>query len=332
MHNLDITDGEASFVSAREDAWHQLGTVLPDTFTAEEAMVAGNLGGWDVRKVPVFAQVGDAQLPMPGRNAVVRNNPVVPGRVDVIGDVGDSYQIVQNEEHAGFLNTLVDESGAHFETAGALDGGRQVFITMKLPSHILIGGSDKVDTYIAALNTHDGSASFTIMVTPIRVVCQNTLNMAFGSTTNIFRVRHTSGAARILANEARAALDLTFNYLDEFQAEADRLIEATLTEDAFEAILVAEYGAPEDAAKATVSRSERKIEEILSLFADANTQAGIRNTAWAGLNAMTEWADHFSPTRGDERDEARARKAVLAPQFKNKALVTMREYAATSAA
>jgi phage/plasmid-like protein (TIGR03299 family) len=326
---IDTTDGISSAVFAREDAWHQLGTVLPDSFTAEQAMEAGHLGGWNVRKIPVAAVDGDAYLPMPGRNAVVRDNPVVPGRVDVIGDVGDAYRIVQNEEHAQFLNTLVDESGAHFETAGALDGGRLVFLTMKVPGHMLLGGIDKIDLYLAAINSHDGSMAFSLYTTPVRIVCKNTLNVSISGANNIFKVRHTRGVNATIAAEARAALDLSFNYLDAFQAEANALIDTTLTEMKFEEILKREFGAPEDAAKATVTRSDKKIEEMLSLFADASTQDGIRNTAWAGFNAITEWADHFSPTRGDERDEARARKAVLAPQFKTRALDIMRDYTLT---
>jgi len=341
-HELDINDGQASFVSAREDAWHQLGTVLDDTFTAEQAMTAGLLGGWNVRKLPIYAKVemGDDKfrttksIPVPDRSAIVRDNPVVAGQVDVLGDVGKDYTIVQNEEHAGLLNALVDEGGAHFETAGALKGGKQVFVTMKLPSHIRIGGVDPVDTYIAAINSHDGSMSFTMMVTPVRVVCANTLNMAFSGASHMFKVRHTRGASSILAAQARESLDMTFNFIDGFQEEAERLIQTTLTEQAFEKILTREFGAGKDAAKSTVTRTETKIDAMLSLFADAGTQAGIRNTAWAGLNAMTEWADHFSPVRGLEadRDATRAQKAVLEPAFKNKALQLMRSHAQLVAA
>ncbi len=319
-HELDITDGQASFVSARTDAWHQLGTTLPDTFTAEEAMRIGFLGGWNVRKLPLVAlDPTGAQLPVEGRSAVIRDNPVRAGQTDVLGTVGSSYHIVQNEEHAAFLNTLVDESGAHFETAGALDGGRRVFVSMKMPGHLKVGGVDKVDYYIAAINSHDGSMAFTFMITPIRVVCQNTLNLAFGRASHMFRVRHTSGAQKMLVQQARQTLDLTFNYLEGFQAEAEQLINTELTQQQFEVIIEAEFGADEKAAAATVTRAEKRLDEMASLFADAGTQEGIRNTAWAGLNALTEWADHFSPSRGDDRDTARAQRALLDPSFKNRA-------------
>lgn len=319
-HNLDITNDQASFVSAHTMGWHQLGQVLPESFTAEEAMRYGNLGGWNVRKFPAFAVDPETglQIPMPGRNAVVRDNPV-DGNVNFLGDVGDAYHIIQNEEHAGLLNALVDESGSHFDTAGALYGGRQVFITMKMPGHISVGGSDQVENYIAAINSHDGSMAFTLMVTPVRIVCANTLNLAFSNTSNIFRVRHTSGAEAALKSQAREALDFTFKYLEGFQEEANQLIDTTMTQAQFESIIAKEFGAGKDASAAAITRADNKLAEMEELFADAQTQEGIRDTAWAGLMALTEWADHFSPTRGDDRDNSRAQKAILDPSFKNRA-------------
>lgn len=330
-HNLDINNGQASFVSARQNAWHQLGTVLPDTFTAEEAMENGLLGGWDLRKQAMFTQVAGKNLVIPNQYAVVRNNPVIAKQVDVLGVVGNAYQIIQNEELAGLLNALVDESGAHFETAGAIDGGRKVFITMKLPSNIKIGGVDRVDTYLAAMTSHDGSTSTQLMPTPIRIVCENTLNMAFGSgrgASPLYRVRHTVGAHKILLQQAREALDFTFDYLDDFQVQAEQLINTTMTQGQFEEIIARNFGAPEDAPMSTITRTENKLDQMAQLFSEALTQEGVRNTAWAGLNALTEWYDHFSPVRGagvntGTEDDLRSRKALMDPTFKNDALKIM---------
>lgn len=322
-HNLDITNGQASFVSAREDAWHHLGTVLPAAFTAEDAMVHGHLGGWNVRKAPLFAEVGECRLEIPNRYAVVRDNPIVPDQIDVLGNVGEAYRILQNEDLAGLLDALVDESGANFQTAGAIDGGRKVFVTLKLPGGVRIGGADPVDNYIAAMTSHDGSSSTTLMVTPVRIVCQNTMNLAFQNSTNQFRIRHTSGANKILLQQAREALEFTFNYLDGFQEEAEQLINTTLTQGQFEALIEREFGAPADAPTVTRTRADNKLAEMAELFSDSFTHAGVRQTAWAGLNALTEWHDHFSPVRGAApgQDQAvRSRKALLDPGFKNDAL------------
>jgi phage/plasmid-like protein (TIGR03299 family) len=245
--------------------------------------------------------------------------------VDVIGreGVSDCFRIVQNEEHAEFLNYMVDESGAIFDTAGALDGGRQVFVTMQLPGHILVGGVDKVDNYLAAFNGHDGSMSFTIMVTPVRVVCRNTMNLAFQDHSNIFRVRHTTNAEKIIRAKAREALDFSFKYVGAMQEEAERLINTSMTNAQFEAIVEREFGAPEDAPASTKTRADKRLAEIFELYADASTQDGIRGTAWAGLNALTEWADHYSVVRGDDPEGSRAIKAIKDPSFKNRALKLM---------
>lgn len=322
-HNLDITNGIASFASARENAWHRLGNVLPDAMTAEQALDAANLSNWDVRKLPLFtADEQGVQIEVPDRYAVVRNNPVVPGRVDALGVVGDYYHPIQNEDHAAFLNALVDESGAHFETAGALEGGRKVFISMKLPGYMEIGGCDPVDTYLAAVNSHDGSLSFTTMATPVRIVCANTLGMAYQNHSHIVRLRHTSGAKNAV-QRARETLELTFSYLDAFQAEAEQLINTTMTQSRFEQIISENFGAKDGASAGIVTKAERKLDEMASLFADAQTQAGIRDTAWAGFNALTEWADHFAPVRGGDEDAARATNAVFYPEFKQRALALM---------
>jgi phage/plasmid-like protein (TIGR03299 family) len=322
-HNLDINNGTASFVSARQDAWHRLGTVLPETFTAEQAMEFGNLGGWNVRKLPTYATAEDGcQVEMPGKYATVRTNPVT-GTTDFLGAVGSMYSVIQNEEHAAFLDTVVDESGAHFETAGAINGGRTVFLTMKLPGTMLIGGVDPVNMYLAAMNSHDGSSPFTMMTTPVRVVCENTLNIALGETKSRVAFRHTSGASASIRQQARDALNLSFNYLDAFNVEAERLIQTALTQQRFEEIISKAFGAAEDAPKASITRADIKLDKMSELFADAQTQTGIRDTAWAGFNALTEWYDHFSEARGTDPEASRAINAVLYPEFKNKALALM---------
>lgn len=323
-HNLDITDGIASFVSDNgEDAWHRLGQVIDKKgLTAAEALEYAHLSNWNVRKYPLAVCLPDGTyLPMPGRAGTVRDNPIRKGQIDVIGDVGEDYGIIQNEEHIGFLDALVHESGAHFATAGALDAsGRRVFVSMRMPGHVMIGGVDPVDNYIAAINSHDSGSAFVLMVTPVRIVCANTLNMAFQNHSHIFKVRHTANATKGAVIAAQEALEMSFKYLDGFQEEANRLIDTEFTTAQFEALIAEAFGPKEDAAKATVTRAEAKMEQMLELFAEAGTQEGIRETKWAAVNALTEWYDHHSPVKGDDPEQRRAENALLAPKFKNDAL------------
>ena len=165
-HEIETHGRQAAAVFARTDPWHRLGTtVAGQAFSAEDAMRLGHLGGWDVRKVPLTAseitEHGVTTMDVPGF-ATVRTNPFTH-RPEALGVVGSGYHPLQNEEHAEFLNLLADESGAIFDTAGSLRGGRQVFVTMKLPNSLTIGGTDRIDVNIAALNSHDGSSAFRLL-------------------------------------------------------------------------------------------------------------------------------------------------------------------------
>src|SRR6476661_5225290 len=241
-HDLEPWDGgqSASFVSARQHAWHRLGTVLPAEFTAADAMRHAKLGGWNVRTqalqtTPVLSVDGVDLLDVPEHFATVRTNPVT-GRPEVLGVVGRGYTPIQNEEHAALLDALVDESGAHFETAGSLRGGRQVFLTMKLPTTMQIGGIDPVDLYLIACNSHDGTSAFRLLVAPVRVVCGNTQAIAIRRAQSSFSIRHTSGASGQI-EQARQALGLTFRYAETFQVQADAMIAQAMTDRQFRELI-----------------------------------------------------------------------------------------------
>ncbi|MGS0688923.1 DUF932 domain-containing protein [Nakamurella sp. GG22] len=285
-HQLEIwSDGSASVVSARQHAWHRLGTVLPAEFDAEQAMNHAKLGGWNVRKEALQATVltgdGVSTLAVPEQFATVRTNPVT-GRPDVLGVVGRGYTPIQNEAHAALLDALVDESGAHFETAGSLRGGRQVFLTMKLPTTMQVGGVDPVDLYLIACNSHDGTSAFRLLVSPVRVVCANTQAMAISRAKSSFSIRHTSGAAGQI-EQARQALGLTFAYAEEFQAQADQLIAQSMTDQQFRDLINAVWPADPKADKSkrsqTIAANRRAV--LVDLWRHSPTGEVIRGTRWA---------------------------------------------------
>ncbi|WP_114908020.1 DUF932 domain-containing protein [Ornithinimicrobium murale] len=312
-HEIETYKGQAAAIYARQDAWHRLGTTVRDrAFTAEEAMTLGHLGGWDVRKVPLTAnevtEDGVSSIPAPGF-ATVRTNPFTAA-AEALGVVGAGYTPLQNEEHAEFLNTLAEESGAVFETAGSLRGGRQVFLTMRLPGSIMVGGTDRIDLNIAALNSHDGSSAFRLLLTPVRVVCANTQAAALRDNVAHVSIRHTRNA-KAAVQQAREALGLTFAYVEEFEREAEALVNTTTTEAQFQAIIGQVFGATDRDASKRAKNAERDRQATLSaLWHDANTQEGIRSTAWAAYQVVTEYVDHHAPVR-DKADAATARATRL---------------------
>jgi phage/plasmid-like protein (TIGR03299 family) len=298
----EFANGTAAFVSARQHAWHQLGTVLPAEFDAAQAMQFAKLGGWNVRTRALrTVEVLDADgvtgpLEVPGQFATVRTNPVTGG-TDVLGVVGSGYTVIQNEEHADLLNRVVDESGAHFETAGSLRGGRSVFLSMNVPRTMMIGGVDPVDLYLIALNSHDGTSAFRLLVSPVRVVCANTQALALRRAQATFSIRHTSGAQGNIA-QARQALGLTFKYADAFECEAEQMIQQSMTDAQFEAIIGKLWTTESESKRSATITANRK-DTLFGLWSDAATNATIRGTRWAGYQAITEYLDHFAPVQGN---------------------------------
>jgi phage/plasmid-like protein (TIGR03299 family) len=309
--NIMQTDGQAFAAYARQGAWHMLGQVMPDDqMTPEQALELAHLSGWNVEKYPLFTTAdGLVPIPVPGRYGTVMTDPISKEK-RVLGDVGGRYTVFQNEEHVDFLSVLLDEAGAHIETAGALGNGEKVFVSLRLPDSIKVGGTDNVDIFIGALNAHDASMPFTVVTTPIRWECQNMINFSLRRASNRFTVRHSGVGLQGQAAEARRVLDLVYKYNEAFEEEAQRLIETSMNLDQFNSIVNENFGPKEDSGAAAQTRAEERVGTMMTLFEEANTNEGIRNTAWAGFNAITEYQGWYSETRSDDPARQRATKSL----------------------
>jgi phage/plasmid-like protein (TIGR03299 family) len=209
-HNLNFNErtGRYSFFSVQEKAWHGLGQIVTDYPTSAEAIKHAGLD-YEVIKSPLYTNASN--IIDPTDSLEIRDNEVnVPNyfatiRTDnnnVLGVVGKEYHIVQNREAFSFFDAIVGGTdGILYETAGALGNGERIFITAKLPDYIRVGnGDDVTEKYIFLTTSHDGSGSITAAFTPVRIVCQNTLNASLRNMSNVVRIRHTSGAKQRLEN------------------------------------------------------------------------------------------------------------------------------------
>lgn len=327
-HELEQHGERVAFVDTRTDAWHALNDLpkhlLGSPLTAEVALKEAHLAGWNVRKEQAFALIGEGKaalyVPIPGHYATVRDNPWIEDQVDVLGAVGKQWTAFQNEDLAGFLNALVDESEGKIETAGSLREGREVFVTMKLPETMMVGGVDRLDLYLAALTAHDGTRATRFITSEVRVVCANTQRGAEASAVSQASIRHTSGQTRYV-EVARQKLELGFKQFDDFQQEAERMIQTQQTEDEFLAIVKGTFNpsGKEPEGKRGITMAKNRDDKLLSLWADAPTQEAIRGTRWAGLQAITEYLDHFAPVNGASGDTnkaalRRAERVLVGPQ------------------
>ncbi|GLY98837.1 DUF932 domain-containing protein [Actinoplanes sp. NBRC 103695] len=309
-HELEtFANGQTAFASARLSAWHQLGTVTDDCMTAEQVMSKALLGGWEVRKIAVqgieLTTKGVTKVDCPDKYMTVRTNPVT-GATEYLGIVGDDYTTVQNEQVAETLNLLVDESGAHFETAGSMRKGKSVFVTMKLPQAMTVAGVDDLDLYLAATTSHDGTASLRLDATPVRIVCANTQRLAYSRSRASYTFRHTSNITSKIA-EARQALGLMWKAFAAFETEAEKMINEALTMGEFEKIVAQLWPVADDASDTAKNNAKQRTATLRYLIRDADTQKAIKGTRWAGFQAVTEYLDHFAPAK---TDVARATRAL----------------------
>lgn len=296
--NIEIqADGTASFVAAREPAWHRLGKVYPDRKGLSVERVLRDLDTGELVEMEVQGTLGNVTVTDPSKKMIVRmrksgNTPV--------GVVGRDYTLITEDEAFRFLDNITDTGEALISSAGLLAGGSRAFCCMKLPEQILVGGHDAVDQYIFVAMSHDGSLSLTAAVTPIRVVCQNTITAGLQQAVRTWRVRHTS-KAQLRVEEARRALSITHRYMDTWQAEMEQLIAKPFSDKQYENLVTtlhAPKGNPADWSKATKTAWDKKQDVLMRLWTEADTNAAIKGTAYGALNAMYEYGDWFRTTRG----------------------------------
>ncbi len=184
----ELFQNRMAFVS--ETPWHGLGTSVPPVVTATQMISAANLD-WEVKKKPA---PGARQI---GREKkydryVIERNPVgKETEAATLAVVGGAYEPLQNTDAFKFFEPFIEDKWAKFHTAGALGNGERVWVLAQLNEQIIVGKDDAIDRFILLSNSHDGSGAVTIRFTPIRVVCQNTLNYAKKGGKGIISVRHT---------------------------------------------------------------------------------------------------------------------------------------------
>jgi phage/plasmid-like protein (TIGR03299 family) len=318
-HELEINEatGEASFASLRQPAWHNLGTVFNEEVSTAEMLTLASLDNWNVRLEDVVVPTGFSS----DRNYsfVSRTNPFNAEQTDILGVVGERYVPLQNEDLFSFGDNLLD-GGGRWETAGSIKGGRQVFGSIALERESVLdpnGVSDVVKSYLLLNTSHDGSIAIQASITPVRVVCANTLNLALSSLKGkkgikqTFKIRHTQTAEGKIA-VAREALGLANHYLDEFDLLAKSMIETEITQAKFDEIVLKAYPMPTKDSKGSMKKWSDKIDLIQSIYTGTynNTIAG---TAWGAMNALTERLDWYRNSRGSNNESIYASASGFDP-------------------
>jgi phage/plasmid-like protein (TIGR03299 family) len=322
-----MTANVETLVYVREEPWHKFGTKVDHLMTAEECVVAAGLD-WVVEKRPLFFR--DPTHPkgtikkIDERVATVRMSD---GKY--LGTVSPNYAVVQNRRSFDIADAIVETGEAKYETAGSLREGRVVFLSMEIPKQVKVPGDDgEIKPYLLLVNSHDGSFAFRGAVTPIRAVCENTVNMALEGAVSEFRLRHTSGIEQRV-KEAQRALGLTFEYLDKFEAIATRMLLTKVTKrDVMRTLLQVFPIKDVNPLKLDAGEMERIIRnggtgddkavtapalKALQMYESSSNIDNIRGTAWGVYNGIAEYLDYgqFYRSRGVSAADNRASSILL---------------------
>lgn len=271
----------------REKPWHGLGTMVMEAPTSADALRLAGLD-WTVDQTPVYT---DAGIEITGYKANRRNSDNA-----ILGIVSDRYKIVQNTEAFEFTDALIGETEngvVKYETAGSLCGGKRVWLLAKMPTQKIL--DDDVEPYMFFSNTHDGSGAIKVGITPIRIVCNNTLNIALNTAKRQWSTKHI-GNMQSKLEEAKLCLQLADKYMKGLNEEADRFANATLYKEQIDEIFNEMFPIDDD----TTERKKNNINEFKNEYYMCYLRPDIAqfmNTAWGAVNAMSDVVTHSAPKR-----------------------------------
>lgn len=274
-----------SMFYTREKPWHGLGTKVEEAPTSADALRLAGLD-WQVIQEPIYTDTGER---ISGYKANVRDSDR-----KVLGVVTDRYKIIQNQEAFAFTDSLLGE-GVRYETAGALQEGRKVWLLARLPREYIISG-ERISPYLVFSNTHDGSGAVKVALTPIRVVCNNTLNLALNTASRSWSMIHT-GNIKNKVWEAKNTLFMAEEYMEKLGKEFENLRKRKLSDQQ-----VKEYIKlllpMEKNATAMQSKNIMKLRnDMRSRYYDAPDLKEVGNSAYRFINAVSDFATHAQPLR-----------------------------------
>jgi phage/plasmid-like protein (TIGR03299 family) len=288
-----------SIAYANQVPWHGLGARIEDSATPEEFLKAAKLD-WKVNLYPLTAKVGDEEISIPGRFALIRDNDN-----QVMTVTGSAWKPLQNSETLDFMTRYCAAGGAKMETAGSLRNGKIVWGLAKLAHSFEVRPGDRVEGYLLITSPHVVGQAITVRTTTVRVVCANTMALAERSQDSEVHYRQ-SHLSVFDVDAAKAAVENAHEELASCERRAKTLDKLKISaEDAVRKILVPTF-MPEIMTDSDLIKNimnadvmPRKIAEILQSV--ENAPGAIADNGWGVLNGVTHWVDHVQGQGAESR-------------------------------
>ena len=271
--------------SVREKPWHGLGIIVKEAPTSADAIRLAGLD-WSVVQEPIYTNFNRV---VEGYRANVRSSDR-----KVLGVVSDRYKVVQNVDAFSFTDELLGK-GVRYETAGSLQEGKKVWLLARLPREYIIAG-ERISPYLVFSNTHDGSGSVKVAITPVRVVCNNTLNLALGTAKRSFSMIHT-GNIQDKIQEAKDTLFMAEEYMDCLGVEFEQLRRQKITDAQVKEYIELLLPMEKDPTPIQGKNIIRLREDMMKRYYDAPDLQKVGSNAYRFINAVSDFATHSNPLR-----------------------------------
>jgi phage/plasmid-like protein (TIGR03299 family) len=276
-----------------EQPWHKLGKHFDGLMTSEQVIAGAGLD-YFVTKEQLMRQ--DGSLCKGGFATInTANNKV-------LGVVGARYEVIQNTKAFAFFDELVGRGEAIYETAGALGDGEKIWLLAKLPGSFSPIAGDKIEQYVCLYNTHDGTLPCSVMFTPIRVVCQNTMNLALRDCTQIVKVRHTLNADERLEQAGKIMREMNDYFTimgDKCHDLANFIIDDDFINAYKDSLFGAEKDIPEGRGRTLRANKLAEFDKYMTVGKGVEIP-GVKGTAWWPVQAAIEFADYTMPKIGKD--------------------------------
>ncbi|WP_144160772.1 DUF932 domain-containing protein [Paraburkholderia sp. BCC1885] len=289
-----------------EQPWHGLGNQLsprqPIEVWAKQAGMDWSVESSEVRFVAGNSSNLGSIHAFPEQRVLYRSDTKAPLSV-----VSSRYQVVQPREILDFYKDLTEAGGFELETAGVLKDGKKLWALARTGQSVALKGKDTVKGYLLLATACDGTLATTAQFTSVRVVCNNTLQVALGDSAGAIKVPHRSQFdAQAVKRQLGIAISSWDGFMVRMHALSERKVSDTVAEMFFRRVLTYPSGGPNMQMQAT---NDRAIKAAQSLYAGKGmgaTLASASSTAWGLVNSITEYVDHRRQSRSDDhrRDAA----------------------------
>ena len=275
--------------------WHGLGNQLPPSQPLEVWQRSAGMD-WSIKESDVLYSVADVSInvrPCVGSKVLYRSDSLAPLSV-----VSERYKVVQPREVLEFYRDLVSAGGFELETAGVLKGGKKLWALAKTGQETVLKGGDRVKAYLLLATSCDGTLATTAQFTSVRVVCNNTLQMAVGGRSGAVKVPHST---KFDPAAVKRELGIGLSVWDAFLVGMRAMSERSVSHAEATRFLTDVLGDPSTSLSDQIN--QKAIQSVQALFAGAGKGAGLESadgTAWGILNAVTEYVDHERRSRSQD--------------------------------